>query len=160
MNILNKAVDWLKKKYEIVRLTMQIKSMKKDLNKIYRVLGEDYVDVHRNDTEDLNYEKIEEAVRLQKAIAEKETSIDEMRGIVRCPACGSRIPNGALFCPYCGMRQPDPEVQVIRYCPECGTKLEIDEKYCHHCGTKIPQDDAVTEEITLRAPIEKKEKKK
>lgn len=154
MNIFKNVGDWLYKRFEIVRLSMQIHSLKKELNQIYRALGEDYVDVHRNDVDDLNYRQIEEAVRLQKAIADKESSIDEMRGIVRCAACGERIPNGALFCPYCGMRQPDPEVQVIRYCPECGTKLEIDEKFCHHCGTRIPQNDAVTEEITLHKEVE------
>lgn len=154
MNILEKALTWIRKQYEICRLSLQIHSLKKQLNMIYRDLGSDYVDTHRNDPEDLNREQIAEAVRLRKAIAEKESSIDEMRGIVRCAACGSRIPNGALFCPYCGMRQPDPEVKVVRYCPECGTKLEIDEIFCHHCGCRIPQDDAVTEEIVLHSPAE------
>lgn len=153
MEMFDKAISWLKKQYAICRLSLQIRSLKKQLNVIYRALGEDYVDTHRNDPDDLNRDQIAEAVRLRRVIEEKESSIDEMRGIVRCVACSSRIPNGALFCPYCGMRQPDPQVKVVRYCPECGTKLEIDEMFCHHCGTRIPQDDAATEEIVLRRPV-------
>lgn len=153
MKILEKILAWIRKQYEICRLRLQIRSLRKQLEVIYRDLGKDYVDTHRNDPDDLNSEQIAEAVRLRKAIEDKESSIDEMRGIVRCAACGSRIPNGALFCPYCGMRQPDPEVKVVRYCPECGTKLEIDEIFCHHCGCRIPQDDAVTEEIVLHRPV-------
>lgn len=165
MNIVKKAIDWVKKQFSICKLKIQIRSLRKQLNVIYRSLGEDYVDTHRNDPDDLNKDLIDKAVRLRKEIEERQDSIDEMRGIVRCIACNSRIPNGSLFCPFCGMRQPDPEVKIIRYCPECGTKLEVDERFCHHCGCKVPQDDAVTEEIVLRRPVnerkteEKKETK-
>jgi ribosomal protein S26 len=158
MNIFNKIGAWLQKQWSIFQLKRQIRKLQKQLNKIYQDLGKDYVDTHKNDPDDINHELIEQAVTLQKAIDEKNASIDEMRGIVRCVACGERIPQDAMFCPYCGMRQPDPEVKVVRYCPHCGTKLEVDEVFCHHCGTRIPQDDAPTEEITLRKPVKEQEK--
>lgn len=149
MEFINKIIEKIRRQLSIWELEIQIRKLKKELGRIYTKLGQDYVETHRNDPSDLNKDMIQEAVRLEKAIAERQGSIDEMRGIFRCAACAERIPNGALFCPYCGMRQPDPEVKVVRYCPECGTKLEVDELFCHHCGTKIPQDDAETEEIVL-----------
>lgn len=162
MDIVGKIVNWFRKEIEIIRLQWQIHTMKGQLSHIYEKLGEDYVAVHRNDPDDLNADMIQEAVRLQKGIRERQSSIDEMRGIVRCAACGERIPNGSLFCPYCGMRQPGQKVKVVRYCPECGTKLEVDEVFCHHCGARIPQDDAVTEEIVLHQnqPEKKVEEKR
>lgn len=153
-------LNWLNRQWNILKLSFQIFTLRRKLNRIYQEVGKDYVDVHRNDPNDLNKEKIETAVYLQKEIQERQASIDEMRGIVRCVACGERIPNGSLFCPYCGMRQPDPEVNVVRYCPECGTKLEVDELYCHHCGAPIPQDNEETEQIVLHRPVSMKEEEK
>lgn len=153
MNIFQKFGDWLEKQLRIFRLQREVSRLQKQLDEIYGKLGRDYVDTHRNDPDDLNHDLIEEALHLRNAIAEKNSAIDEMRGIIRCVACGERIPEGSAFCPYCGMRQPDPEVRVVRYCPTCGTKLEVDEIFCHNCGTRIPQDDAPTEEIHMRREV-------
>ncbi len=153
MNTLQKIIDWIKKRFEIIKLSNQIRKLNKPLQKIYQELGQDYVATHKNDELDLNYDKIQMAVEIENQIKEKQTEIDEMKGIIRCVACGERIPNDSTFCPYCGMRQPEPQVKVVRYCSECGTKLEIDERFCHHCGAKVPEDDEVTEEIQLRAPV-------
>ena len=158
MDIFDKLANWISRQWQIFRLHREISKLQKNLDHIYKQLGKDYVDTHKNDPDDLNKDLIDQAVTLQKAIDEKNAVIDEMRGIVRCVACNERIPRDSVFCPYCGMRQPDPEVKVVRYCSNCGTKLEVDEVFCHHCGTRIPQDDAPTEEIVLRAGIVEKEK--
>lgn len=146
-------LNWLQKQWKVLQLSFQIASLKRKLNKIYQELGKDYVDVHKNDPNDLNKEKIDSAVYLENQIKERVHTIDEIRGILRCVACNERIPNGSLFCPYCGLRQPDPEVSIVRYCPECGTKLEVDELYCHHCGAQIPQDNEETEQMVLSRPV-------
>lgn len=159
MEYLNKFIDWLNKNLSVLNLNWQIRNLNKELTKIYARLGEDYVETHRNDPNDINKDLIDEAVRLQKAIHDRRTTIDELRGIRRCAACEERIPSEALFCPYCGLRQPDPEVSIFRYCPECGTKLEVDEKYCHQCGAAIPQDDVMTEEMSLARPVIVEEEK-
>ena len=151
-------LNWLAKQWNIFKLSIQISGLKRKLNKIYLELGKDYVDVHKNDPDDLNKEKIENAVHLEKEIKQRVQSIDEMRGILRCIACNERIPNGSVFCPYCGLRQPDPEINIVRYCSECGTKLEVDELFCHHCGAKIPMDNEETEQMLLSRPVKVEEK--
>lgn len=157
MQVIHKFFQYITDFFVVCKLKLEIRSLEKKLKSIYAKIGSDYVVTHQNDVDDVNRDLIIQAISLQKMIEDKNAHVDEIRGIQRCVACHSRIPNDALFCPFCGMRQPTPEVKVVRYCPTCGTKLEMDELFCHHCGTRIPDDNAVTEEIVLKVEDSKSE---
>jgi len=46
-----------------------------------------------------------------------------------CPACGERLPEGALECAGCGLTLAQPDA-----CPNCGTELEAHAAKCRRCG--------------------------
>ena len=49
-----------------------------------------------------------------------------------CPACGERLPEGALECPGCGLMLAQPEA-----CPNCGVELEPYASGCRRCGHEL-----------------------
>jgi predicted amidophosphoribosyltransferase len=46
-----------------------------------------------------------------------------------CPACGERLPEGALECPGCGLMLAQPDA-----CPNCGVELPPHAPSCRRCG--------------------------
>lgn len=60
-----------------------------------------------------------------------------MTDVPLCVACGTPLPDGAMFCGECGRAvapavptaQPDPEV-----CAQCGTALAAGDIFCPECG--------------------------
>jgi MFS family permease len=48
----------------------------------------------------------------------------------KCPACGTTLPNNALFCPNCGR-------EVGRKCPACQGFTRVSDKHCSQCGKSI-----------------------
>jgi predicted amidophosphoribosyltransferase len=49
-----------------------------------------------------------------------------------CPACGERLPDGALECPGCGLMLSQPDA-----CPNCGVELEPYVSSCQQCGYEL-----------------------
>ncbi len=79
---------------------------------------------------------------------------------IKCPKCGSELPEGAKFClecgtkiealeekemicPACGKKTPKGKFcmecghPLIRRCPSCGAEVPEGGKFCLECGTKI-----------------------
>lgn len=46
-----------------------------------------------------------------------------------CVSCGKPIPKGAAFCPECGSAQKEK-------CSKCGTEMVVGTKFCPECGNK------------------------
>ena len=49
-----------------------------------------------------------------------------------CPACGERLPDGAVECPGCGLMLSQPDA-----CPNCGVELEPFVASCRQCGYEL-----------------------
>ena len=58
-------------------------------------------------------------------------SAEEAPPTMRCPGCGSQLPEEATFCPQCGRT-----AKVPFGCKNCGAALAGDTKYCPKCGAK------------------------
>lgn len=57
----------------------------------------------------------------------------ELQGI--CPACSSRIPEGAAECPECGLVVGF--VEEVAACPECDAEVGDEVKRCPNCGAEF-----------------------
>lgn len=89
---------------EIAKLRLQATQMKSDIDANYTKLGEITYELHKAETENdelinMCVSEIESQISELAALNDK---IDEMKNVVKCPACMAANPMGALFCARCG----------------------------------------------------------
>ena len=71
---------------------------------------------------------------------------------MKCPNCGTVLPEGTKFCTECGKQISSEPTQTINqdaaqqqgsYCPNCGNSIPANTNFCVVCGAKInPQAQA------------------
>ncbi len=74
---------------------------------------------------------------------------------MKCPNCGTVLPEGTKFCTECGKQIPTEPTQTINqdaaqqqgsYCPNCGNAILANTNFCVVCGAQInPQAQAWAE---------------
>jgi predicted amidophosphoribosyltransferase len=57
----------------------------------------------------------------------------ELKGV--CPACSSRVPQGAVACPECGLAVGS--VDDVATCPDCGAEVGDEAPRCPRCGAEF-----------------------
>lgn len=68
--------------------------------------------------------------------------------MMKCPFCGERVEEDAVFCANCGKKiaddkteSPVKETEVqsveVKHCPKCGKELNVSDEFCDACGEKI-----------------------
>ena len=77
-------------------------------------------------------------------LADAETKIrackqqlQEIKGVQRCPNCGTEVSNGSAFCSACGASLPKvqpPEPAGFVKCPHCGASVKSGMRFCTSCG--------------------------
>jgi hypothetical protein len=55
---------------------------------------------------------------------------------LKCPQCGTAVPDGAKFCPKCGTVIPNPAAGPAK-CQQCGEALPDGALFCPKCGAKV-----------------------
>ena len=102
---LNKA----KELKDTAKLTMDIKEREGAIQKYYRELGKAYYQDHKMDVAP-EYEQMAAIKAAFEEIGELKAAKDEIRGIKRCPSCGSTISPVAKYCANCGEKcETEPE---------------------------------------------------
>ena len=61
---------------------------------------------------------------------------------MRCPKCGSMLPDGALFCSECGSKIQDERKNI---CPFCNSAINEGDTFCWNCGQPLQKQPEVTE---------------
>ena len=59
--------------------------------------------------------------------------------MIKCPNCGSSVPEGSDFCNHCGTHL-DHELR----CPSCGTIIPDDSAFCPKCGKKVTSENVIS----------------
>ena len=118
---------------DIARLNSLISDRKKKLSAQCFELGKQYYQAHQTDAEPEFPEAIAEVRHLLAEIKEAEESIMALKGIKKCPNCGTEIPVASVFCPGCGAQVGTPP----RRCPGCGKEVKEGTNFCVFCGTKL-----------------------
>lgn len=159
------ATEKAQQTVEITKLNAQISSKRKDIDKLFAIIGESVYEGYEaqdlSSTEAKVLPKCEEITVIRAEIALLDERIKSIRNEKDC-VCGKRVAEDTRFCSSCGHRFPDPivpekPIQVDPYVPdEDSTVLDSadatsyegqDEKphvdqrqICKSCGTPLYAD--------------------
>lgn len=126
---------------DVARLNSLISDKKKLIAQDYAILGEAFFMAHRNDPEPEFPELMSALNTLFADVDKAEADIKQIRGVVRCPSCGTDIPIGSAFCSVCGAAIPAETAPAVpagsRQCPQCGKVVPEDNKFCSGCGYRF-----------------------
>lgn len=84
------------------KISFDIRERENAIRRMYRDLGKAYYQDHKDDISSEYRDRITAISAAFEEIGELKASLDEVRGIRRCPACGKIISPEAKFCAECG----------------------------------------------------------
>ena len=157
------AVEKTKQMTEIARLNGKIDDAQKNLDKLYKQIGEIYVEKYADIAPEDLVDYISQVKNHQVELEELEKDLDFVKGYVKCESCGSLIKIGDAFCGKCGEPAPvsvkESADEDENKCPKCGKELDEDAKFCPDCGANLEEERkaaGLAEEITEDKVIEVK----
>ena len=113
---------------DTAKITLDIQEREGAIRKLYQDLGQAYYHAHKDD-ENPEYEQVEEIKAAFEEIGELKAAKDGIRGIRRCPECGS----GAKC------EKPEPEVYE-------GEVVDAEEEAAEESTETETEDEPVAEE--------------
>lgn len=142
---------------EVTKLNGSIAEKEKKINALYTEIGRSYYQQHREDTVCDQQQSVNEIRELQEQIRQCQEQIKQIKGIVKCPDCGSDVPSNARYCNTCGRRMEEPEASPInkKKCPSCGALIAENCLFCTACGTRLEQPEPSQEATEAEAEAEK-----
>lgn len=87
---------------DIVKMNNAIKEEEKNLQDIYRSIGEIFVKKYYSETEKSLRNLVSQARETEQNIELYTTKVQEIKKVDTCPKCGKEIQSGAAFCMHCG----------------------------------------------------------
>ena len=112
---------------DTAKITLDIQEREGAIRKLYQDLGQAYYHAHKDD-ENPEYEQVEEIK-------------DGIRGIRRCPECGSAVADDANFCASCGAKCEKPEPEVYE-----GEVVDSEEEAAEESTETETEDEPVADE--------------
>ncbi|MDF2925782.1 MAG: hypothetical protein K0R57_4696 [Paenibacillaceae bacterium] len=148
-----KAAEKAKETVEVNRLSAQIHSKKREIDKLHQTIGESiYQSYLANDfanAESAVISMCEQIAELQKEIAAVELKIKEVKNEKDC-ICGRIVPLETKFCSFCGHKfeaepkddpaqtgQESAAAENTVQCAACQSVLEPDAQFCGDCGAAV-----------------------
>ncbi len=141
------AVEKTKQRTEISRINGRIKEENKKIDESYRKIGEMFVENFREEAPEEFLVFIRQIDESHDNIEKYLEDINKVKGVKKCPSCGTILPDDAHFCSKCGIDFKEAESRrlseeeegsnQIMACPECGAIIKEDVDVCPACGVKI-----------------------
>lgn len=94
---------------ELARIRMEIRSKQDYLNKLYLEIGKIYYDAHKDDEEKEFQEQMLCVKDALEVLDELKQQLGQIKGTVRCTACGQDMPIEADYCSKCGTKLIKPK---------------------------------------------------
>ena len=89
---------------DVTRLNSAISEKERKISQLYLAIGQSYYEAHRQDAAAECPQQIEQIDQLHEEIAQHREEIKQIKGVVKCSACGAEIPLHAAFCNVCGAK--------------------------------------------------------
>ena len=132
------TIQKTKKLADVAKLNSAISEEEQKIKTCYEQIGRVYALKYRENPDPEVADFVKTVVTSEQKIAEYQHSIQEIKGLVPCPRCGSMIDSEAMFCPACGQQMPKKEQpQAASYCISCGAAIVAGQKFCVSCGTPV-----------------------
>ncbi|MDR1639745.1 MAG: zinc ribbon domain-containing protein [Clostridiales bacterium] len=128
---------------DIARLSSLISDDEKQAESLRQQIGKLYFETAEYDPETLIGKLCLALAAATDRIEKHQNEILVIKGVKKCPYCGTEISQSAAFCGYCGERldfaapTSDPSAQTRRYCSYCRADITNDTIFCSSCGKKI-----------------------
>lgn len=122
----------------IARLNSQMAENSRRMSQLFGEIGERYCRSHAHDPEPALAELVRAVEQMRAQNEALEAQIQDLRGLTKCPHCGTVIPKNAAFCSSCGKRVLSEDMQV---CLKCGAVSSRSMLYCSLCGTRMPTEE-------------------
>lgn len=88
---------------DLARLRMDIRSKEDYINQQYQQIGKVYYARHKDD-ETPKYEQIALIREAEVLLNELKQQLGQIKGVQKCPQCGSDMPQEAEYCSKCGTK--------------------------------------------------------
>ncbi len=130
---------------DTARFQAMIDDEKAQIEGLLSQIGKLYVETNGFDPETPLGKLCIAARAAKERIAQYEQEIRRIKGLKRCPACGTDAPLNSIFCGECGTKiethpETTEEMAKKQCCTGCGAQLEGDVAFCTACGQKICKD--------------------
>ena len=109
---------------DVVALNTQVSATTKEINNLFKTLGERYYNLHKDSPE-------EELKDLVNDISEKYEKIKQLEDNIE--ATKETISAVQLV-------KPASAEEGSRFCPKCGASVAPDNLFCVKCGTRVPEN--------------------
>ena len=132
---------------EIAELNHQIAGNNSQIDRLYREIGELYCELRGERPEPELAGQVSSIRELRAENETLEARIQDLRGLTRCPDCGTVIPKNLPYCTGCGRRTLPENVTV---CPGCGSVIPRGTPFCSQCGTRLPEAPVKGETLPVK----------
>lgn len=123
------------------RLAQSRGEVQEKIDRLLLELGKAYYKRHADDHQTEMEEHLAAIRDAYGEIAQYQQQSDEVAARQRCPACGTKLPEGSMFCNICGAKLQDTpsstQEQAQRLCPKCNAVLNPDDIFCASCGADL-----------------------
>lgn len=148
------AVKKAKELGEIAKLNGSISEEERNINKYFTQIGEKYLELYGDTTEEPFASYCESILASKKKIMKLEKEIRFIRNIKTCTNCGAENSNDSVFCSSCGHKQEVPDVEKFTGTVEVVNEDNevINEPYENAAETmdiENESDETVTETINI-----------
>lgn len=123
---------------DIARINSAITEETKTIEETFFQIGKLYYALHADNCEEDFSAMVSTIKDCEKKIDEYQQQIQTIKGIVKCPRCGSEVASTAAFCISCGAAMPTPTPTPsftggVR-CTYCNSIVPAGMKFCTSCG--------------------------
>lgn len=151
---INAGTEKAKGMSESLRLTGVIKDEENKQTEFYKMLGKYFYESHREIADGVAAQWCNEIDMSKQRVEQYQEELQTVKGVMRCPNCGTEISANSTFCHVCGTKMEPKKRPGTRMCPVCGAQLEADAGFCTVCGAKVaPMIDVVEENRTKTCPV-------
>lgn len=119
---------------DTTRYNSMIADEEKRIRTVYAQIGELYVSMHREDSEEPFAELVGTVTEAETKIREYNELLKKLKGIRRCEVCGGEVPKDASFCSSCGSKMPVLPASGNVFCKNCGSEVDGGMRFCTSCG--------------------------
>lgn len=129
---------------DVTQLNSAISDKEKRISQLYLNIGQLYYEEHKDDSTAEHQETIGEINALYAEIAQNREKIKQIKGVAKCPRCGTDVPLNAAFCNACGTKMErtggtSETNGAQRHCPVCHAVVGAEDAFCNNCGAKVDQ---------------------